>query len=133
MKDANDANDSDNEEFYGANGNDSNVESNDENDTTQNVPKRKKRRTIYDMIDLDYQKLFDENKHLLDMSCDRCTNVFESLEAARDHYFTEHNVNRGYIKALTGTKFFNRSKIMQYLARQSNPEMFKYTHIISHL
>lgn len=130
---ANDAIDSNDDVPHDGDINASDGESVDKSSDTQNVAKLKKikpmRRQRQSLkIDFNYQKLFSENKHLLNMSCDYCSNEFESLEEARDHYPTEHNIRRGYIKSIHGRKFHLRHRIIEYLARQSNPEMFKYVY-----
>lgn len=74
-----------------------------------------------------YERLFMENRHLFDMSCDNCTKVFDSLEGARTHYATEHNNPKGYIKCCE-SKLIYRCHIVQHLARHLEPDKFKYVH-----
>lgn len=38
--------------------------------------------------DKEYQMIFNENKHLFNMSCDLCSKAFESLDETRAHYLT---------------------------------------------
>lgn len=118
---------SSNEEFH-----DSNAQSVDElDDYTRNVTESEKKahtRKRWDSKknDTEYQRLFSENKHLFDMSCDCCSTLFESLNEARAHYLNEHNNPKGYIKSNSGKKMIYRSNVVQYLERHSNPEKFKY-------
>lgn len=63
------------------------------------------------------------------MSCDHCSNTFESLDEIRAHYQTEHNISRGYIKCVeSGRKMFYRCAVMQHIERHLNPDKFKYVH-----
>lgn len=127
----NHANDSSNEEFHDENRIDSNVESVDEHDDTQNVSESNKKtqtrkRCRSKKNNQEYQNLFNENKHLFDMSCDCCSKLFESLDEARAHYLSEHDNPKGYIKSISGRKLLFRCNIVQHLERHSNPEKFKY-------
>lgn len=118
----NDAIDSNNEDSNDVGGLGSDAESD-----TQNNRKSKRRRRSKNS-DTDYLKLFNENKHLLDMTCDCCSTVFESLEEARDHYLIKHGNYKGYIKAIKGRKLFHRFNVSQYLSRQLNPDKFEYVY-----
>lgn len=127
----NHASDSSNEEFHDADTNNSNVNSVDEHDDTQNVPESKKKTQTRKRFQLRtnntvYQRLFNENKHLFDLSCDCCSKIFESLDEARAHYSSEHNKPKGYIRTSNGRKLLFRCNVMQHLERHSNPEKFKY-------
>lgn len=76
--------------------------------------------------DKEYQMIFNENKHLFNMSCDLCSKAFESLDETRAHYLTEHNISRGYIKCVeSGRKMFYRYAVMQHIERHLNPDKFK--------
>lgn len=127
---ANYANHSDNDESHDVNRNDSNVESVDEN-YTQNGPESKKKASIRKRWqskknDREYQRLFNENKHLFDMSCDCCSKIFESLDEGRAHYLTEHNNPKGYIKSISWKKRLFRCYVVEHLKRLSNPQKSKY-------
>lgn len=74
----------------------------------------------------EYRKMFHENRHLFDMSCDCCPTVFESLDEARAHYLSEHNIAKGYIKSTSGIKMVLRCNIIRYIDRYLNPDKFKY-------
>lgn len=127
---ADDAIDSNNEDSNELDGMESNAENGDESDS-QNGSRLKKRAYSRNrrskIIDIDYQKLFEENKHFLNMSCDCCSKAFESLEEARDHYLAEHGNSKGYIKTARGKKLLHRCNVLKYLTRRSNP-MFKYVY-----
>lgn len=47
---------------------------------------------------MDFEKLFLENRHRFDMTCDACPKLFETLDEARSHYASDHNNPHGYIK-----------------------------------
>lgn len=124
---------SSNDKSLDANENDSNAESSDELVDTQNAPESKKKKQTRKRwgskkANNEYQRLFDENKHLFDLSCDCCSKIFESLDEARAHYLSEHNTRKGYIKSITGKKLLCRAYVVQYLEWQANPEKFKYTY-----
>lgn len=75
-----------------------------------------------------YQKLYDENRHLLNLKCDICTEVFETLEDARRHYPAEHGA-KGYIKCSVencNSKMSYRSEVVRHLYRHLSTEKFKY-------
>lgn len=80
----------------------------------------------------DFQKLFAENKHRFDMTCDNCSSIFESFEEARKHYASEHNNSKGYIKCCN-VKLTYRCDIVSHLYRHVDPDKFKYVDNISYL
>lgn len=127
----NHANDSSNEEFHDENRIDSNVESVDEHDDTQNVSESNKttktrKRWQSKKNNQEYQRLFNENNHLFDMSCDCCSKMFESLDEARAHYLSEHDNPKGYIKSISGRKMWFRCNVVQHIERHLNPEKHMY-------
>lgn len=85
-------------------------------------PKRKQWQTK--KKNKEYQKIFSENRHLFDMSCDCCKKIFESLDEARKHYSTKHNNPRGYIKCC-GRRMFYRCQVVQHITRHLDPDKFK--------
>lgn len=72
-----------------------------------------------------FDKLFAENKHHFDMTCDECSKVFKSLEEARAHYAKSHNNPHGYIKCCKA-KMKYPSTIERHLQRHMNPEKYTY-------
>lgn len=95
----------------------------DECKSKRKTPKRKQWQTK--KKNKEYQKIFSENMHLFDMSCDCCSNVFESLDEARKHYTSEHDNPRGYIKCC-GRRMFYRCQVVQHVTRHLDPDKFKY-------
>lgn len=93
-------------------------------------PKRKQWQTK--KKNKEYQKLFSENKHYFDMSCDGCSIVFESLDEARVHYSSEHSNSRGYLKCC-GRRLFYRCQVVQHVARHLDPDKFKYVNVCEQL
>lgn len=73
-----------------------------------------------------FEQLFAENKHRFDMSCDKCSYIFESYHVARSHYATAHNNKMGYIKCC------NRKLIYPYQIENHlrfhhlGPDKFQY-------
>lgn len=113
---------------------DSNAESVDEFDNDNdseyklNEPKTRKRRKSKKEVEKEkkgFQTLFNENRDLFDMSCDFCSNTFESFDEARKHYSSEHLNPKGYIKSKSGIKLFYRNQILMQIDRQTNPDKFK--------
>lgn len=74
--------------------------------------------------EIKFQKLFEANKHLFDLSCDLCPKIFKSLDEGRAHYLTDHNNSKGYIKCC-GAKLQYRCKVVQHLERHLEPEKLK--------
>lgn len=117
---------------YVTGSNDENNDSNEDEDgvdehDTQNKSEKKaltRKRWQSKKNNNEYQKLFSENRHLFDMSCDFCSATFDSLDEGRAHYLTAHNNTRGYIKCC-GKKMFYRCNIVSHLVRHSNPDKFK--------
>lgn len=72
-----------------------------------------------------FEKLFVENRHRFNLSCDNCSTVFETLEEARRHYPTEHNIAKGYIKCCN-SKLKYPCEVVQHLSRHLHPEKFEY-------
>lgn len=111
---------------------DRNEESVDEDDrqidnglkSQRNPPKRRKTKRQTKQKNKEYQTLFSENKHFFDMTCDACSNVFESLDEARVHYLKDHHNHRGYLKCC-GRKLFYRCQVVQHVARHLDPDKFK--------
>lgn len=91
---------------------------------------RKPRMTIYSrrklakQKNLDFEKLFAENKHLFDLNCDLCSQTFKTLHDARNHYANDHNNTKGYIKCCN-TKLSYRCEILHHLHRHIEPEKYK--------
>lgn len=79
--------------------------------------KAKKRR-------FEFKKLFLENKHRFDLTCDLCPQIFETLHAARNHYGSEHNNSKGYIKCCNN-KLSYRCEIVKHLYRHLDPYKYK--------
>lgn len=71
-----------------------------------------------------FQKLFDEYKHLFDMKCDCCSKVFEYFDEGRNHYLTEHNNTRGYIKCC-GLRLHYPCQVEAHLDRHIAPDKYK--------
>lgn len=75
-----------------------------------------------------FRKLYDENRHLLNLKCDNCTEIFETLEDARRHYPAEHNIAKGYIKCADekcNAKLIYRCDVVRHLHRHLLTEKFK--------
>lgn len=72
-----------------------------------------------------FAKLFAENMHLFNMSCDYCSFKFSSLDEARSHYATVHDNTKGYIRCCN-SKLRYRSGIISHLELHSNPQVHKY-------
>lgn len=88
-------------------------------------PRKKRKTWLSKSKNKEYQKLFSENKHLLDMSCDECASVFETLEEARTHYSREHKNNpKGYLKCC-GKRLFHRCHVVEHITRHLDPDKFK--------
>lgn len=85
--------------------------------TTSDPPSAKKKK-------IEFEKLFLENKHRFDMSCDACPKSFETLDEARSHYAVDHNNPRGYIKCCN-VKLIYRCKVVKHLYRHLDPGKFK--------
>ncbi|XP_055317612.1 zinc finger protein 665-like isoform X2 [Sitodiplosis mosellana] len=73
---------------------------------------------------MEFEKLFSENKHRFDMTCDACPKMFDSLDEARSHYASDHNNPRGYIKCCN-VKLIYRCKVVKHLYRHLDPDKFK--------
>ena len=115
---------------YAENFDDNNDGSTDENEPRDDTTRRQKsKRWNAKKNTKEYQKMFDENRHLFDMQCDCCSKVFESLEEGRAHYLSKHNNSKGYIKTKNGNKLFYRCNVVQQLERHLNPDNFKYVFI----
>lgn len=99
------------------------IENDPEYELKSKTPRRKQWQTK--KKNKEYQKIFSENMHLFDMSCDCCSKIFESLEEARPHYATDHNNPRGYIKCC-GRRMFYRCQVVQHVTRHLDPDQFKY-------
>lgn len=74
---------------------------------------------------VEFEKLFLENKHRFDMSCDACPTSFDTLDEARNHYAVDHNNPRGYIKCCN-VKLIYRCKVVKHLSRHLEPDRFRY-------
>lgn len=74
---------------------------------------------------MEFEKLLNENRDLLDMSCECCPKVFDSLDEARNHYAAEHNIPKGFIKCCKH-KLRTRYEVKEHLAYHSDPERYKY-------
>lgn len=94
----------------------------------ENDGKQKKRRkpSQAKKKNKEFEKLFNDNRQLFNLSCDCCEKSFESLDEARAHYPSEHNKPKGYIKSTSGTKLFNRCDVTRWVDRHLNPAKFKY-------
>lgn len=73
---------------------------------------------------IEFEKLFSENKHRFDMSCDACPKSFDTLDEARSHYAADHNNPRGYIKCCN-VKLIYRCKVVKHLYRHLDPGKFR--------
>lgn len=62
--------------------------------------------------------------HFFDMTCDRCDNVFDSLEKALTHYIQEHNDQNGYIKCCD-MQFSEMSLVKDHIKWHLDPNIFK--------
>lgn len=71
-----------------------------------------------------YQKLFDEHKHLFDMTCDCCSTTFQTLDEGRAHYLSDHNNSRGYIKCCN-VKLYYRCQVVGHINRHLDPDKYK--------
>lgn len=99
----------------------------DDDDSEHKTEEKKKKRKKNSKKE--FKNMFNDNRHLFDMSCDCCEKTFKSLDEARVHYTSEHNKARGYIKSTSGSKLVHRSKVTEYVARHLNPDQFKYVFI----
>lgn len=73
---------------------------------------------------VEFKKLFAENKHRFDMTCDSCSKLFETLDEARSHYAVDHNNAKGYIKCCN-VKLTYRCEVVRHLYRHLEPNKFK--------
>lgn len=80
------------EEIYEGTSNDSQENLND--DPSDLDPKKVQRMEK----EAKFRTLFDENKHLFDLNCDNCSEVFKSFNECRSHYLNAHKNSKGYIK-----------------------------------
>lgn len=92
-----------------------------EYETGEQASKRKQWKTKNDE---EYQRMFNENRYLFDLSCDHCSTTFQSLDEGRAHYSSEHSKIKGYIKCCR-RKMYNRSQVIRHLQRHLNSETFK--------
>ncbi|XP_031629988.1 zinc finger protein 43-like [Contarinia nasturtii] len=67
-------------------------------DKTQNLCQNRRQSSQAKQKKIDFEKIFSENKHRFDMSCDVCPKSFDSLDEAKTHYATAHDNPYGYIK-----------------------------------
>lgn len=74
--------------------------------------------------EMKFQKLFEENRHRFDLTCDSCPKSFNSLDETRAHYLTDHNNTKGYIKCCR-TKLQYRCQIVAHLNRHLEPEKYR--------
>lgn len=129
--DNDDNNEENNLDVIGRESNDENADDNDsKNDPEFVSPKTAttstRNRWQSKKKDKEYQRIFNENKHLFNMNCEHCSETFESLDEIRAHYLTEHNIAKGYIKCVeSGRKMFYRFAVMQHIERHLNPDKFK--------
>lgn len=72
---------------------------------------------------IEFKKLFVENKHRFDMSCDLCPTLFDTIDDARNHYATTHEHFKGYIKCCNA-KLTYRCEIVKHIYRHLKPERF---------
>lgn len=107
------------EDDYEATSNDSQGKSND----APPIGDRKKLQRM--QKDAKFRTLFDENKHLFDLNCDHCSNVFESFNECRAHYLNAHNISKGYIKCC-GLKLHFPCHVEAHLDRHLRPNKHKY-------
>ncbi|XP_031627535.1 zinc finger protein 883-like isoform X2 [Contarinia nasturtii] len=89
---------------------------------TTDKPKRKRARKKE--VQAKFEKLFAEHKQLLDMSCDLCPTIFETLFEAQEHYAKEHKNSRGYIKCC-GQRLIYQCHVVKHLERHVEPEKYK--------
>lgn len=82
------------------------------------------RRKLAKQKNLDFKKLFADNLHRFDMTCDLCSETFTTLNDARSHYTNAHNNTKGYIKCCN-TKLTYRCEIVYHLYRHIEPEKYK--------
>lgn len=73
---------------------------------------------------IEFKKLFAENRHRFDMTCDLCTKSFETLDEVRSHYASAHNNAKGYIKCCN-VKLTYRCEVVRHLYRHLDPNKFK--------
>lgn len=59
-----------------------------------------------------------------DMTCDKCSTIFTTLDEARTHYKEFHNDDKGYIKCC-GTKLRHTWQIRDHVKSHLNPDSFK--------
>lgn len=87
--------------------------------------KRKFTKERVKQMKIQFDKFFNDNKHLFDLNCDYCSKVFESYEDARIHYVSEHQKTTGYIKCCT-SKLRCRREIERHIEhRHLNPDHLK--------
>lgn len=77
------------------------------------------RRKVPTQKEIDFVKLFAENKHRFNMSCDLCPKIFDSIDEARRHYATAHKNPKGYIKCCNA-KLTYRSDISKHINHHIN-------------
>lgn len=86
---------------------------------------RKTQRKSNNRKRIDIEKLLAENLDLLDMSCECCPKVFDSLDEAQKHYADEHNNPRGFIKCCKH-KLRTRYQVKEHLAFHRDRDRYKY-------
>lgn len=60
-----------------------------------------------------------------EMNCDSCWHRFDSLNDAKSHYRSKHNIRKGYLKCCD-KKFHLRSRIIDHINWHINPNVFQY-------
>lgn len=88
------------------------------------VVKKSRQRTKYEVMEEKFVKMFKENEHLFDMTCDSCAATFKTLDEARTHYTKLHKNKKGYIKCCS-TKLTYRSEVIRHLQKHLEPKNFK--------
>ncbi|XP_031634974.1 zinc finger protein 91-like [Contarinia nasturtii] len=85
-------------------------------------PTRKKEKTK--VVKGKFEKLFAENKHLFDMSCDLCPTIFKTLYEAKNHYVKVHKRQYGYIKCCN-QRLVYPSTVLKHFQRHLDPNKYK--------
>lgn len=79
------------------------------------------------MLAIDINDIDDETKAAImsnmDKKCDNCDTEFETLNDAHAHYFTAHNMPRGYLKCCD-VKLRDDQVFREHIAYHLDPEKY---------
>lgn len=101
-----------------------------EEEEVETSPQKSSRRMTAKQKRNEFKKLFTENKHRFDLTCDSCPQLFDTLDDARRHYATNHNNAKGYIKCCSA-KLTYRCEVVRHLYRHLEPNRYKWVVAIS--